>query len=220
MKDVLILIGKLKTIYRFAIVAILAVAIVALYVVAVYMPFRANMMEMKDEYSRRSTEFTKMVVLARDRAQFMEEVESLDRELKVAMSILPDKKEIPALLKRISEEAEKFGLEVNFFQPKGEMRKGFYAEVPVDIKLKGTFHEVLSFFDSINKLSRIVNVSNIKMESGKQKTVKKKTGVSNGVFAAFQPNKTELKVSFRATTYRFIAHGNSKKGKGGKSAKK
>ena len=219
MKDVLILIGKLKVLYRFAIVAIISVAIVALYVVAVYMPFRANMMEMKDEYGRRSTEFTKMVVLARDRAQFMEEVESLDRELKVAMSILPDKKEIPALLKRISEEAEKFGLEVNFFQPKGEMRKGFYAEVPVDIKLTGTFHEVLSFFDSINKLSRIVNVSNIKMESKKQKVVKKKKGISNGVFAAFQPNKTELNVSFRATTYRFVAHGN-KKGKGGKRAKK
>ncbi|MCK5807528.1 type 4a pilus biogenesis protein PilO [bacterium] len=219
MKDVLIQVGKLKTLYRFAIVAILAVAIVALYVMAVYMPFRANMMKMKDEYSRRSTEFTKMVVLARDRAQFMEEVESLDRELKVAMSILPDKKEIPSLLKRISEEAEKFGLEVNFFQPKGEMRKGFYAEVPVDIKLKGTFHEVLSFFDSINKLSRIVNVSNIKMASKPQKSAKKKKGVSNGVFSAFQPNKTELDVSFRATTYRFLVNAKPK-GKGGKRAKK
>jgi type IV pilus assembly protein PilO len=219
MKDVLIQIGKLKVLYRFAIVSVLAVAIVALYVVAVYMPFRANMMEMKDEYSRRSTEFTKLVVLARDRAQFMEEVESLDRELKVAMSILPDKKEIPSLLKRISEEAEKFGLEVNFFQPKGEMRKGFYAEVPVDIKLKGTYHEVLSFFDSINKLSRIVNVSNIKMASKKQQRKKKKKGVSNGAFSAFQPNKTELDVSFRATTYRFLVHAN-KKGKGGKRAKK
>jgi len=218
MKDVLIQIGKLKVLYRFAIVSILAVVIVALYVVAVYMPFRANMMEMKDEYSRRSTEFTKLVVLARDRAQFMEEVESLDRELKVAMSILPDKKEIPSLLKRISEEAEKFGLEVNFFQPKGEMRKGFYAEVPVDIKLKGTYHEVLSFFDSINKLSRIVNVSNIKMASKKQQRKKKKKGV-NGAFSAFQPNKTELDVSFRATTYRFLVHAN-KKGKGGKRAKK
>jgi type IV pilus assembly protein PilO len=153
-----------------------------------------------------------MVVLVRDRGQYMEEVEHLDRELKYAITVLPDKKEIPSLLKKLSEEAEKFGLEVYYFEPQAESVQGFIASVPVAIKLKGSFHEVLSFFDSVNKFARIVNISDISMKADPASAQKaaanreknKKTLSSADAFSAFQPNKTELEVSFRATTYRFL----------------
>ncbi len=209
MKNALVLIGKLKPLYRWGGLGGVAVIIMAIYFIAIYLPHQSRMQEMSDQWTQKKAEFSSMVVLVRDRGQFMEEVENLDRELKVAISMLPDKKEIPSLLKKISEEAEKFGLEVYFFEPMNEVPQGFYAAVPVSIKLKGSYHEVLSFFDTINKLARIVNISDITLKSDPNQLTKdqnkKKTTVTESAFSAFQPNKTELDVTFKATTYRFLA---------------
>jgi len=163
MKQFLITIGKIKAQYRWGVVSAIMLIIVVAYYFVVFLPHQTKMKRMFDEYNSKKAEFTRLVVLVRDRGQFMEEVESLNRELKVAISMLPDKKEIPSLLKKVSEEAEKFGLNVYFFEPKSERKRAFYAEVPVAIKLKGSFQEVLSFFDSVNKMARIVNISNIRM---------------------------------------------------------
>ncbi len=201
MKALLINIGKLKQIYRYgALLAVLLIIVLAYYL-TVYMPHLEKMENLFRQFNSKKAEFSNMVVLVRDRGQFMEEVEALDRDLKVAVSMLPDKKEIPALLKKLADEAEKFGLEVYYFEPLSERRVDFYAEVPVSMKVKGTFQECLGFFDSVNKLARIVNISNIEMkvDSRRQEDQAAKT------FAGFQASRTVLDVSFRATTYRFLS---------------
>ena len=206
MKSLLVNIGKLKPAYRYGGLLLVLVIIVAVYYVMVYMPHVETMESLYREFNSKKAEFSKMVVLVRDRGQFMEEVEALDRDLKVAISMLPDKKEIPSLLKKLSDEAEKFGLEVYYFEPLAERKKEFYAEVPVSMKVKGSFHEVLGFFDSVNKLARIVNVSDLDMKvigDGAAKKDKKSKVTTS--FGGFQPNKTALDITFRATTYRFLS---------------
>lgn len=209
MKSLLVNIGKLKPAYRYGGLLLVVVVIIVVYYVTVYMPHVDRMESLYREFNSKKAEFSKMVVLVRDRGQFMEEVEALDRDLKVAISMLPDKKEIPSLLKKLSDEAEKFGLEVYYFEPLAERKKEFYAEVPVSMKVKGSFHEVLGFFDSVNKLARIVNVSDLEMKvigdnSALKKDDKKKGKVTTS-FGGFQPNKTALDITFRATTYRFLS---------------
>lgn len=209
MKSLLVNIGKLKPAYRYGALLLVLVVIIAVYYVTVYMPHVDTMESLYREFNSKKAEFSKMVVLVRDRGQFMEEVEALDRDLKVAISMLPDKKEIPSLLKKLSDEAEKFGLEVYYFEPLAERKKEFYAEVPVSMKVKGSFHEVLGFFDSVNKLARIVNVSDLEMKvvgsnDGTAKKDNKKSKVTTS-FGGFQPNKTALDITFRATTYRFLS---------------
>ena len=206
MKSLLVNIGKLKPAYRYGGLLLVLVIIVAVYYVTVYMPHVETMESLYREFNSKKAEFSKMVVLVRDRGQFMEEVEALDRDLKVAISMLPDKKEIPSLLKKLSDEAEKFGLEVYYFEPLAERKKDFYAEVPVSMKVKGSFHEVLGFFDSVNKLARIVNVSDLDMKViGNNSAKKDKKSNVTTAFGGFQPNKTALDITFRATTYRFLS---------------
>ncbi len=207
MKSLLVNIGKLKPAYRYGGLLLVLVVIIAVYYVTVYMPHVDRMEALYREFNSKKAEFSKMVVLVRDRGQFMEEVEALDRDLKVAISMLPDKKEIPSLLKKLSDEAEKFGLEVYYFEPLAERKKDFYAEVPVSMKVKGSFHEVLGFFDSVNKLARIVNVSDLEMKvvSGGNAAKKEKKSNVKTSFGGFQPNKTALDIVFRATTYRFLS---------------
>ena len=220
MKSLLVNIGKLKPAYRYGALLLIIFSIVVVYYVTVYMPHVETMESLYREFNSKKAEFSKMVVLVRDRGQFMEEVEALDRDLKVAISMLPDKKEIPSLLKKLSDEAEKFGLEVYYFEPLAERKRDFYAEVPVSMKVKGSFHEVLGFFDSVNKLARIVNVSDLDMKvvggnnAAANKDKKSKVTTS---FGGFQPNKTALDIAFRATTYRFLS---SAEMDGGQNAKK
>lgn len=94
MKVLLINIGKLKSAYKYGgLMAVLLVIVIAYYI-TVYMPHVDTMESLFTEFTSKKAEFSKMVVLVRDRGQFMEEVEGLDRDLKVAKSMLPDRKSV------------------------------------------------------------------------------------------------------------------------------
>lgn len=92
---------------------------------------------------------------------------ALDEALKVAVTLLPETREIPELLTQISELGAKAGLEFRLFKPEAEKTADFYAEVPVSLIILGQFHHVALFFDHLSRLSRIVNVTDIKISLSK-----------------------------------------------------
>ena len=101
--------------------------------------------------------------IAENKDQFQRDVEKLNEELSRALKELPNEREIPGLLRNISHLGRKNGLDFRLFQPLPEVRRDFYAEVPVEIVVTGTYHEVALFFDRVGKLPRIVNIRNVKM---------------------------------------------------------
>jgi type IV pilus assembly protein PilO len=88
---------------------------------------------------------------------------SLDEALKVAITLLPETREIPELLTQISQLGSTAGLEFRLFKPEPEKLADFYAEVPVSLAILGSFHDLARFFDHLSQLSRIVNVTDIKI---------------------------------------------------------
>ena len=78
-------------------------------------------------------------------------------------------------------------LVINNIEPQGEQKQSFYASIPIVMSVTGNYHEIGVFLDSISKLARIVNVTNIKM--GSPKTVNEKLVVQ---------------ASYIATTFRFL----------------
>lgn len=136
--------------------------------------------------------------------ELIAKMRGLDEKLKEASKKLPTKKEIPELLEQVSNIGIQSGLEFITFKPGVEVRQEFYSNVPVSLKITGKFHDILTFFDEIAHLPRIVTIDNIRMQSGSAK-------------AGF----TNLTVTCNATTYRFLekAEGKGKamgKGKGKK----
>ncbi len=103
--------------------------------------------------------------IAENRERWERRVEVLNEELARAIKELPNEREIPELLRRISSIGKKIGLEFLLFQPLPEVPREFYADVPVKLKIEGSFHEVATFFDRIGKLNRIVNIRDISMSS-------------------------------------------------------
>jgi type IV pilus assembly protein PilO len=102
--------------------------------------------------------------IAENRDKWEKKVDILNEELAKAVKELPNEREIPELLRRVSSIGKKIGLEFLLFQPTPEVRREFYADVPVKLKIEGSFHEVATFFDRIGKLNRIVNIRDIEMK--------------------------------------------------------
>jgi type IV pilus assembly protein PilO len=104
-----------------------------------------------------------------------------------AAALLPQEQEIPSLLSSISDIGQNSGLDFLSFVPKSEIRHEFYADIPVDIKVRGPYHNVGVFLDKISDLSRIVTVSDISMGS-----------------PARQSGEMILDTTFNLVTYRFV----------------
>ena len=99
--------------------------------------------------------------LAADLGRFRQELKVLQGRLDVALKQLPDSREIPGLLESVAALAKDSGLEVLKFVPVTDNLKDFYAEVPVNLEIRGTYHQLATFFDEIAGLSRIINVNNV-----------------------------------------------------------
>lgn len=93
------------------------------------------------------------------------EVAQLDGDLRKAIAELPDTKEIPDLLSTVSSLGRESGLEIMQFKQRPEQYEDFYAAVPVDIVVRGTYHQVAGFFDKVSRMARIVNVTNVAIKS-------------------------------------------------------
>ncbi|MFP6663208.1 MAG: type 4a pilus biogenesis protein PilO [Deltaproteobacteria bacterium] len=115
------------------------------------------------------------------------EVALLDRDLKLAMTQLPDKKEIPDLLSSISTLARDSGLDILIFRQKPETYQEFYARVPVEMEVRGTYHQVAGFLDRVGRLDRIVNVSELVVND-----------------PMIEGNDLILRANSRVTTFRFL----------------
>jgi len=145
-------------------IAILATAIMlaaGLYYSFLHVPLgdeiakRADSVEIAN--NEKLTKFQKAASLPRLR----QDLARLDLELKKAVAQLPDRKEVADLLGSISSKAQSAGLEVLAFRPRAESFQEFYAEVPVDLTVKGNYHEMIDFFDNVGRLDRLINIDNI-----------------------------------------------------------
>jgi len=88
----------------------------------------------------------------------------MERSFGAMLRQLPGKTEVPSLLVDISQTGLAAGLEENLFQPSPEIRKEFYAELPIKIQLTGGFHELGKFVSGIAALPRIVTLHDIEVK--------------------------------------------------------
>lgn len=105
--------------------------------------------------------------IANNLNMYRQEKEVLEQRLKEALSELPDEKDIPELLEMFQDRAVKAGLEIATIEPQPAQSEGFYARIPIPMSVSGNFHEIATFFDALGRMRRIVNVSNVSLDSPK-----------------------------------------------------
>jgi type IV pilus assembly protein PilO len=119
------------------------------------------------EQKRVDNDLIEKTAIANNLNQFRREKELLEQRLQEALAELPEEKKIDELLQLFQERARKAGLEISSIEPVAEVNEGFYARVPINMVVSGNFHEIVTFFDSLARLRRIVNVNNILLDAPK-----------------------------------------------------
>jgi type IV pilus assembly protein PilO len=152
---------------KIAILAVVIMLLAGLDYSFLYEPRAAQIGKLNDDIANAQNEKNLKQQKAANLAALQKEIRELDARLKEAVAQLPNKREIPDLLSSISNKARESGLEIVLFRPRAESYQDFYAEVPVDIIVKGRFHNVVSFFDEVGRLDRLVNINNIGFKNPK-----------------------------------------------------
>lgn len=158
------LIDKILELPKFQKIAVLAVVIIlaaALYYSFLHVPLSDQIAKLADSVEIAKNEKLTKSQKAASLPRLRQDLARLDLELKKAVAQLPDHKEVAELLGTISTKAQSAGLEILTFRPRAESFQEFYAEVPVDITVKGNYHEMIDFFDNVGRLDRLINIDNI-----------------------------------------------------------
>lgn len=92
---------------------------------------------------------------------YKQQLADIERSFGAMLRQLPGKTEVPSLLVDISQTGLASGLEEKLFQPQAEIKKDFYAELPIKIRLSGNYHEFGTFVSGIAALPRIVTLSEV-----------------------------------------------------------
>ncbi len=184
---------KLPLYQRVAILAVLVVLLVGAFTWVALLPEYEKIGEMDQELSRLEADLIQKQRIANNLPKFKAEFLKLEEQLKAALTQLPNKKEIPSLLTNLATIARDNGLDVVSFSPRGEVSKGFYAEVPGSVDLVGTYHQIAEFAQAVSKLSRIVNLSDLELSSPK-----------------VEGDVAVLKIKCKVTTFRFVDNADKK----------
>ncbi|MBK8115972.1 MAG: type 4a pilus biogenesis protein PilO [Candidatus Accumulibacter sp.] len=92
---------------------------------------------------------------------YIQQLNEIDRSFGALLKQLPNKSEVESLLVEINQAGMGRGLQFELFKPGAEQIKDFYAELPINVRLTGTYHDFGAFAGDIGKLSRIVTLNNV-----------------------------------------------------------
>jgi type IV pilus assembly protein PilO len=164
-----------------------AILIVLAYAFLFYLPRSTQIAQNRERVQSLEQAKAQLQAAIKDPQKIKEEVEEVEGRFNQAKAQLPEQKEIPELLKQVSNLGKDSGLDVVLFRQKAEVLQDLYAEVPVEMAVRGNYHQVVFFFDKVRFLNRIVTISDTTMKNPQ-----------------LVRGQMEVDASFSATTYRFL----------------
>lgn len=173
---------------RITIYAVVMVLIIGSSTYFLFWPKYNQIGQLEQKLAGVQSELAKAKKNAAELNDWRSKMSEKEAQYKTVARALPEKEEIPTLLAGISQAGKDAGLDFLLFQPKPEVEQEFYAEIPVEISVAGSYHEVALFFDRVANLKRIVNIRDIKMTPP----------------AAKEEGNGDLTTACQAVTYKFI----------------
>jgi len=177
---------KIPAQYRWVMAVALPMVFAAAYWYFLYSPTVQEIANMDQHIKQQRRTLRDYQKVAADYESFQTLVLDLEVKLTQALAQLPDSKEIPDLIRQVSDIGVRSGLEITLLRPQPEQLHEYYAEVPVTLKMIGAYHALGQFFDQLARLPRIISVSKTKFDGRTQENV------------------TQIEAECLATTYRFL----------------
>ncbi|MDZ4099182.1 MAG: type 4a pilus biogenesis protein PilO [Methylophilaceae bacterium] len=132
---------------------------------------------------------------------YKEQMVEIERTFGALLKQLPDKSQMDGLLTDINQVGLARGLEFELFKPGKEVIGDFYAEMPIQIKVVGSYHDLGAFATDVSKLSRIVTLNDLVISAGGDST---KAKVATSKATAEPADSNMLVMEAVAKTYRYL----------------
>jgi type IV pilus assembly protein PilO len=162
--------GDIPPLYRWLMIPGIVILLGALYWYLLYQPYTEEMTSLQEIIDAKLQTIEKYQAIAAKLDTFRTEVAELEVRLKTLLRELPESREIPGMIRRISDVGVRTGLQINLIKPLPEQRKEFYAEIPIQVRVKGPYHAVGQFLDDLAHLERIISLDGIQIEASNQET--------------------------------------------------
>lgn len=157
-------VGRWPAAFRFGAIGIIFVMAAALMVY--FLVWKSKKPELDNARAEEVTLTTTFEQKARKAANldaYKAQLQEIERSFGAMLRKLPNKTEVPNLLTDISQQGAGAGLDQKLFQPSAQVNKDFYAELPIRMRLTGSFHAIGAFVSGIAALPRIVTLHNVQI---------------------------------------------------------
>jgi len=125
----------------------------------------ASLKKVEKKEQQLKTTYEKKQAKAANLEKYKKQLEEMKQSFGAMLRQLPDRTEVAELLVDVSQTGLAAGLEFQLFDPQGENRKEFYAELPIKITVKGDYHQFGTFISGLAMLPRIVTIHDINIAS-------------------------------------------------------
>jgi type IV pilus assembly protein PilO len=122
----------------------------------------------QEEESKLKQDYVTKKTQSVNREIYRQQLSEANRAFEVLVKQLPNKSEVESLLVEVNQSGMGRGLQFELFKPGPEINKEFYAELPINVRLTGNYHDFGAFAGDISKLSRIVTLNNISIVPNQQ----------------------------------------------------
>ena len=129
-----------------------------------YQSRNVTISELDARHQQLSRDLERARLLVRNLEKVEQEYAILHDQWMVAQSLLPEQNQMPDLLRKVTAAGQQSGIEFQMFKPRTPVNQGFYSDNPIEVRIKGGFHQTGVFLSRLANLNRIVNVSDMNME--------------------------------------------------------
>ncbi len=151
-----------------AVCLVITIIVVAAGVFGIWKGMYEELEQGKQEEAQLKVDYTERKIKTINHDLYIEQLEQIQREFGALVKKLPERSEIDALLVDVNQAGIARGLQFDLFKPSQQEKKsGFYAEIPIDIKLTGDYHGMGGFVSDVAALPRVVTINDIAIAHNK-----------------------------------------------------
>ena len=125
---------------------------------------RADLEEAKTELKPLESEVEGLRVYQQRRAELQGEMDALNKQLETLQTIVPEDKQVDQFIIMLQGAAASSGVSIRRITTKPVVAKDFHYEMPFEIEADGPYFSMLDFFSKLSRLSRIINVGDVKFQ--------------------------------------------------------
>jgi type IV pilus assembly protein PilO len=158
MNELIARFAKIPLKQKVALLGVLYALMGAIFYFLVYSDQEDRKKTLAADLLRINAEKTKLALIAEEKAKFEKRLQELEDKRKKALALLPDDAQLEDLQLEFTRRAKQAQIRITKIVPLPQVPMGFYAKVPVQLFLEGTFHQLVVFFNLISEMRRIVNI--------------------------------------------------------------